>query len=197
MQPQQDATQRCRVWCKRNVKLDCEHSEALKEAQNKVWEYCRDYAKNPSRGRRMVIWGSNGCGKTHIARAIHTWATRCAMKLPLVAGDTMAGQLASSQFMFWPGIVDGFKNGEWYTVEESLKASMLVLDDIGAEHDPSGIGREKLYYILERRAQRWTVITTNFGPTEWEMKFERRIASRLLRNCQNIDLSQVPDYGTL
>jgi DNA replication protein DnaC len=92
--------------------------------------------------------------------------------------------------------VDAFKRDQWGVIDEACEQSLLVLDDIGAEHDPSGIGREKLYYILERRAQKWTVLTTNCPPLEWETKFESRIASRFLRNCISVDLSEVPDYGS-
>ena len=94
-------------------------------------------------------------------------------------------------------MIDGFKRGEWDVIEESVDLALLVLDDIGAEHDPSGIGKEKLYYLLERRECKFTVLTTNVPPSQWELKFERRIASRFLRNCTVIDLSDVPDYGTV
>lgn len=162
-----------------------------------VWTFCRDYAKSPRYGRRMVIWGPNGTGKTHSALAIHNWAGRCAMRLPLTRvqdgeHDTM---LATSQFLYWPRVVDGFKRGEWDVIEQAADQSLLVLDDLGAEHDPSGIAREKLAFILERRAHRWMVMTTNINPDFWEEKFERRISSRLLRNSEIVGLDQVHDYA--
>lgn len=111
-------------------------------------------------------------------------------------GKEETTSLATVQFMFWPGVVDRFKPPQldYETVEEALCQSLVIIDDMGAEHDPSGIGREKLFFMLERRAKQWTVMTTNVPPEQWETKFERRIASRFLRNCQAVDLSQVPDY---
>jgi hypothetical protein len=55
---------------------------------------------------------------------------------------------------------------------------------------------EKLYLILERRVAKWTVITTNVPPESWESKFERRIASRFLRNARHVSLADVPDYNS-
>lgn len=156
--------------------------------------------------------GPNGTGKSHCAKAIHGWAKQCATLFPFDPStdeDGFTYDLARSHYLFWPAVVDGFKSlrgftpdgsaivGRWEIIDLAASSSMLIIDDIGAEHDPSGIGREKLVYLLERREQRWTVITTNIPPEQWESKFERRIASRLLRNCQTIDLSDVPDFGAL
>jgi hypothetical protein len=33
-------------------------------------------------------------------------------------------------------------------------------------------------------------------PSQWEERFDRRVASRLNRNSRVVDLSQVPDYST-
>jgi DNA replication protein DnaC len=74
---------------------------------------------------------------------------------------------------------------------------MAIIDDIGAEHDPSGYGREQLYLILSRREFRWNIITTNLNPSGWHERIERRIASRLYRNADHLDMSNVPDFSTV
>lgn len=182
------------------LKIQHRGNRALQVLEFQVWQFCRDYAKSPGDGRRLILHGPNGTGKTHAARAIQSWAQKTALLLPLTNVQTEDGdsiQLASAQFLFWPKVVDKFKQGEWGIIDDAAEQSLVVIDDIGAEHDPSGIGREKLFYILERRATRWTVLTTNCPPDQWGTKFEHRIASRFLRNCTAIDLSGVEDFGTL
>lgn len=119
-----------------------------------------------------------------------------AINLPLVMGESGEIRLSDAMFFNWPRVVDRFKNGEWDIIEEMFECSLLVLDDLGAEHDPSRVSVQKLYQILERREYKWTLFTTNIGPTGWEHKFDRRIASRFLRNSRHVSLEDVPDYNT-
>lgn len=141
------------------------------------------------------MFGENGCGKSHIAKRVSYWANRVAMKLPLV--DASEGvRTAWSAYANWPEVVDGFKQDRWTVLDDLRECALLIIDDIGAEHDPSQIGVEKLYVMLSVREFKWNIITTNVHPGAWKEKFERRISSRLFRNAQHIDLSQVPDYST-
>lgn len=193
--PQQPSDARLRrSWLDKFIRLQTAGDPALERLESAIYEFCRGYAKIPGVGRRMLIYGDAGCGKTHTARAVHRWARKSSPALPLIAVEEHL-ERPSSTFLHWPTIVDGFKSGEWLIVEEAIESSLLVVDDIGAEHDPSRIGIEKLYRILEARASRWTLLTSNVGPDNWETKFERRIASRFLRNCDLVDLSEVMDWG--
>lgn len=146
-----------------------------------------------------MIYGENGAGKTRLSKLIVKWARGIAGRLPHVYDErTPQGNLSvpSVEWQSWPTIVDGFKQDEWGVLEDMQAASLLVLDDIGAEHDPSRCGVEKLYVMLNRREFRWNVLSTNVSPEHWAEKFERRISSRLFRNAEHIDLSGVPDYST-
>jgi DNA replication protein DnaC len=183
------------AWLDKWLRLN-PHHPLLARLQNEVWSFCANYAKRPSSGYRMIISGENGTGKSHSAKAIHNWASRLAMRIPLVISDDGEMRLADTMFVHWPTTVDRFKEGNWYLVQEMMPVSLLVIDDIGAEHDPSRAGMEKLYLILERRVAKWTVITTNVPPESWESKFERRIASRFLRNARHVSLADVPDYNS-
>lgn len=118
------------------------------------------------------------------------------MKLPLVPIGHECS-LIRTIYANWPDVVDGFKEGAWGIVDDLIESTVTIIDDIGAEHDPSRIGVEKLYRILTPRELKWNVFTTNSPPEEWEEKFERRIASRFFRNADHVDLSNVPDFGTL
>lgn len=179
-------------WLKKWLRMQVNHPQ-LQELEKEVYEFCSGYAKCPWRGYRLIIYGNNGVGKSHAARAIHSWANRMAINLPLVNAE-VGVRLATSAFYNWPSIVDRLKSGEWELLEEMKDLNLLVLDDIGAEHDPSKMGAEKLYLILERREFKWTVLTTNVGQLDWEYKFEKRIASRLFRNFRHVAVDEVPDF---
>ncbi len=161
-----------------------------------VYDYCAAYAKSPSRGHRLIVCGTNGTGKTHAGKAISRWAKRLAIELPLVDGDD-GPRLSQCRFVFWPDFCKRAKDGNWNAFEELKGIELLVLDDIGAEHDPSKWAAEQLYLILERREYRWTVITSNYGPEQWDKVFEKRIASRLMRNSKILSTENVPDYNAM
>lgn len=144
----------------------------------------------------MVIYGPNGVGKSHTAKAVSRWAKRTAIELPLVVGDDGSPKLSECHYVFWPSLCQQVKNDqEWSAFEDLIKCELLVLDDIGAEHDPSKWAAGQLYLILERREYRWTMITTNYGPDAWESKFDKRIASRFLRNSTLVSLEEAPDFN--
>jgi DNA replication protein DnaC len=142
-----------------------------------------------------VLIGENGSGKTHIARHVRAWASAVTLMLPPV--DAAVGvKMPDVCMVSWPAVVDGFKQREFSVMEDLLDCSLCILDDIGAEHDPSGFGKEQLCLLLSRREFRWTLITTNIQPGAWPTVFERRIASRLVRGAEHVDLSKVPDYAS-
>lgn len=148
----------------------------------------------------VVLYGTNGCGKTRIANAIKGAFNDRRMDLPEYRRNGTTERdadvvIPNCLFVHWPSAVDGIKKEQWIIFENCQCEYFVILDDIGAEHDPSGIGLEKLYLILNRREHMHTLITTNFSPADWETKFEKRIASRLMRNATHIDLSQVSDYN--
>jgi DNA replication protein DnaC len=180
-----------RRWLDKWLRLNSQHSHQLKALENSVYQFCAEFSKHPKRGRRLVIYGNNGAGKSHTLRAIHRWANALSINLPLVMGKDGEYRLSDSMFLHWPATVNRLKEGEYWIIEEAMSV------DVGAEHDPSKSGCEKLYLLLERREFMWTVITTNAIPEAWEEKFERRISSRLIRNSELINVENVPDYNSL
>lgn len=169
----------------------------IPEAENRIYDFCRDWFKKPGRGRTIVLYGNNGCGKTHIARAVKRWVwAMSSLDRPPCCYDADGNvALATCEMVNWPFIVDCMHKAQWDVVEELYDVSMLVVDDIGAEHDPSKVGSEKLYLLTNRREFKWNIFTTNLAPSRWESAFDRRIASRLYRNAEHVDLSQVPDFS--
>jgi DNA replication protein DnaC len=177
------------------VKLKPVHPQVV-ALENAVYDFCTAYAKHPREGYRLIIHGENGAGKSHAAKAINAWAKRMAMWLPWVVNENASLGLATSGYYSWPQLMNEMKSGAWDNLDELYEKNLVVLDDVGADHDPSKIGVEKLYLLLERRSKKWTVITTNIRPDAWEEKFERRIASRFARNSKMVALDEVQDYST-
>lgn len=179
-------------WLEKRLSLELHHP-SLNALQEAVWAFCCGFASNPSKGRKLVVYGNNGTGKSKCAKAVRRWVRDRAIELPLVAGEYGAS-LAECALVNWAERVNAFKSGDW-DIEDLINCPMLILDDIGAEHDPSKCGAEKLYMILERREWKWTMITTNVITESWEARFERRISDRLLRNSVIVDLTKVPSYS--
>lgn len=100
-----------------------------------------------------------------------------------------------SKSWYWPHLLDVFKEGGWDALDEMMETTVLILDDIGAAHDPSKVGVDKLGQLLTRRERMWNFVTTNIAPEKWETVFDRRVASRLFRNAEIVDLSGVPDFA--
>lgn len=159
-----------------------------------IWSFCHGIAADPRRGKRILIYGNNGCGKSRSLRAVKTWIKDRAIDLPLVMGEE-GSCLVDCVFVHWPSAAKRFKGGDW-EIDDMLNATVLILDDIGAELDTAAKAvANQLYLILERREFRWTLISTNFPPDQWEEQWGRRIADRLFRNCEHFDVSKIPSYS--
>jgi len=154
-----------------------------------------NFAKRPSHGSLLVLYGNNGAGKTHCAKAVYRWANRVSGNLPLVACEEGHFKRPDAMFAHWPTFMDGMKGGDWDLVRDAEEATLLILDEIGGGYDPSLMGTDKLCRILSTRQTMFTIITTNLVPDAWEKALDRRIASRLFRNATHVDLTEVPDYS--
>lgn len=149
---------------------------------------------NPLGGRLLLLHGENGTGKTHCARAVRRWVNHVGPSKQFMRRENHVESL-SALYWHFPDFVDTLKAGGWDVVEDLFTAPVVILDEIGGEHDPSRIGVDKLCQVLSRREKMWTVITTNILTAHWEEKFDRRIASRFYRNSVTVNLEDVPDYN--
>lgn len=187
-----------RQWLEKHLNLKTSHHPKLKELEQEIWWFWYDLTKslpaNIVRGRLLVIYGENGTGKTHCAKAVYNWARNSNLQYVEIPNrvDLLS---AHSEFWSWPELLDEFKNGGWDIVQDLNKCALLILDELGGGHDPSGVGTDKLCQVLSRRENKWTILTTNILPAAWEEKFDRRIASRFFRNSIIVDLTGVPDFS--
>ena len=133
----------------------------------RAFDRCKEFAETPDHW--LLLGGTYGCGKTHLAAAI---ANHC-----ITAGKAVL-------FLNTPDLLDVLRAGFAPDADNSYSnrfaeisnAPILILDDLGTE-SPTAWAVEKLYQILNYRynAKLPTVITTNR-----ELKdIEPRVSSRL------------------
>lgn len=144
-----------------------------------------DYAQSP-RGW-LVLQGSYGTGKTHLAAAIGNYR--------LSKGDMVL-------FITTPDLLDHLrasyspKSEATYdeTFDRLRDAQMLILDDLGAEN-PSEWANEKLFQLLNYRYVNRlpTIVTTNVPLDDLDPRVRSRLADENVMRAANL---QVPDYRT-
>ena len=138
-----------------------------------------DYAENPEGW--LALTGPSGCGKTHLAAAV---------------ANSLIDRGQTVLFVFVPDLLDHLRGA--YSPDSPISyddlfqqvkdASLLVLDDLGAQSGTPW-AREKLLQIFNHRFnERMATVVTVRGPLE---RLEEGIRSRL----QNPDLSDVVPVG--
>lgn len=142
----------------------------------------------------LVLVGDPNCAKTHTARALYRFC-RAAGIAAYEKRGMPAVSVPSPRFMRWPELFHGNPSWADAALEDAFSADPLFIDDIGAEHDPSRIGVSFLCQILSRREWEHTLVTTNIQPEAWTERFDARVADRLMRYSNVIDLTGVESYA--
>ncbi|MGC8780354.1 MAG: ATP-binding protein [Anaerolineae bacterium] len=148
-----------------------------------AFERSRAFAQNPTGW--LVLMGSYGCGKTHLAAAIANYRVALGHAVLFVVVPDLLDYLRAS---YAPASAANLDE----RIEEIRAAPLLILDDLGA-HNSTPWAQEKLFQILNYRynCRLPTVITSNQRLED----LDPRITSRLV----DPDLSQVyeilaPDF---
>lgn len=133
----------------------------------RAFDRSKAFAENPENW--LLLGGTYGCGKTHLAAAIANHCIAAGRAVLFLNTPDLLDRLRAG---FAPGADDSYAD----RFAEICNAPILILDDLGTE-SPTAWAVEKLYQILNYRynAKLPTVITTNR-----EIKdIEPRVASRL------------------
>lgn len=171
----------------------------LKSVCVRVKRWCSRCYANERGMRGLVICGPAGCGKTHLAsRALRFM--RLAGVHAMHDRSTGWGQGGPDDFpathsVSWDEIaLEGPENPAWRDVVES---AVVLIDDIGAEVDryKTGAPTSNLRNLIERRIGKWTVFTTNIMPSEWHERWDSRVADRLLRDSEVIQMDGVESFA--
>lgn len=135
----------------------------------------------------LLLEGTYGCGKTHLAAAIGNFRLQRGETVLFITVPDLLDHLRAS---FQPLAESSYDE----TFERIRNASLLILDDLGAENN-SAWAREKLFQLFNHRYTRRlpTVITTNNDLNA----LDGRIRSRLLDgSIVRRWMINVPDYRT-
>jgi len=133
----------------------------------------------------LILTGSYGCGKTHLAAAITNECLARGVPALFVVVPDLLDYLRAS---FAPTSQIGYSQ----RFEDVRNAAILVLDDFGTQN-ATPWAQEKLYQILNHRynAQLPTVITTNNDWEEIDVRIRSRMADQQISTIMKI---QAPDY---
>jgi DNA replication protein DnaC len=126
------------------------------------------YAEQPEDW--LVIEGSHGCGKTHLAAAIANYR--------LAQGDRPLFLVVPDLLDFLRYAMDRDSRTSFFEVFERVRnAPILILDDLGAQSDVSWV-RDRLFQLVNHRyaARLPTVFTISRDSME---RLEERILARL------------------
>jgi len=139
-----------------------------RKSVNEAFRKCNEYAKEPDAPMGwLLLVGTFGCGKTHLAAAIANFmAERKHVQTLFVTVPALLDQLRNTY---------DTKEQTFTDLMEQIQAvQLLVLDDFGAEQ-PTDWAKEKLFQILNRRyiSAAPTVITSNLAQQKMENLYPR------------------------
>lgn len=182
----------CRtLWQQKWLKLDAT-APGVQLMADKCQEFAFRWFLHQDGAHKLVLAGDTGRGKTHCAKAIARWSD--AVRMPAWEHGHWKAGPPSTLYAPWAEIVDTFKEGEYQAMQDLCSVSLLIIDDLGAEHDPSRNAVSKLCQVLNRREKLYTLVTTNILPEHWSKRFDIRVADRLVRDSEIVELRQTPSY---
>ena len=128
-----------------------------------VTEFLARYQQSPQQAQGLYITGPYGVGKTYLLGALANYlVTQLQVSVSLIHYPTLAVEMR-----------EAISKGTTQTLLNELKqVDVLMLDDIGAENDPSGWVRDDvLAILLEYRMKENlpTFFTSNFNLNELEV----------------------------
>ena len=156
------------------------------DKNQKAYDMCYAYAENFAgatfnNGKNsLMLFGSYGTGKTHLAAAIANYVIDV-FGMPVMF-DTWVGHLNELKAEF-----DG---GKKEYADKMKSVPLLIIDDFGKEK-PTEWNKEVLFDVINARYERYlpVIITTNLTWNEVEKHIDDAVQSRLIEICDSIQMS--------
>jgi len=162
-------------------------SEARQEVSNLMAEVL-----SASAPRWLSLCGHSGTGKTMLAKLFGEFMRE---RGQFYVNHRTGAQLVR-QWSWWgeDELMQELRGRNFDLVNRLSAQWLLVIDDLGFSHDRSGYATSALGEILNRRSNRWTLITSNLGAEQWAQR-DPRIASRLIRDRNVLVRFDCKDYA--
>lgn len=175
-----DGDSRDQAQLSRMVEMTARFMKALKAGQSPRW---------------LSFLGTSGSGKTHLARKVWSWFKGSSFFQPEVNPETKEIFYPGS-WIFWPNMASELLNNSGYgRLEDLSNEKLIVLDEIGADRDPSGHIRDCLSRLLTARIGKWTILTSNKTLGDIERDIDARISSRIIRDENLVVDVNISDYA--
>lgn len=150
--------------------------------------FVRAFAERQAAGEGLLFTGPFGSGKTRLAAAVLNEVQERYQEG--VRGEVVPELLQRLRTTYDPQSADS----EDRVLQPLLRASLLLLDDIGAERVSEWV-QERLFLVIDHRYRRRlpTLFTTNLHPEDLEERLGGRIVSRIVGMARLVRLSS-EDY---
>lgn len=158
---------------------------------DKIKSICMDIINNP---RDLILSGSAGSGKTHLAVAIlREWVRQQRIKVNFIEGNGIFITVPDLLLQIRQVFNDRSDKSEAEIVNKYSKVDYLLLDDLGAEKSTEW-SITTLYTIIDQRYRQElpTIVTTNLTIDQIGQQISERIASRL--SSGKVIKINAPDY---
>jgi len=161
------------------------YKASLKALQKDIREYVENYSLNHAKG--LYIYGSTGCGKTHLAVGI--------LKALIERGINgvfynVVDLLDAIRATYDPQSGPNPKS----ILIQQLQRQVFVLDDFGVQKATTWVA-DRLYALINRRYQdcKTLIITSNIRMPDLMMRVDSTLASRIIDMCKEIEI-QADDF---
>lgn len=168
---------------------------------NNAFIICEDYADRfkeiKGKGIGLLIYGSYGAGKTHLAAAVTHSLIKQNQKVIFGTLISLLGKIKASYNDEYT------KENENTIINKYLNCDLLVIDDLGKEKTTDWM-MEKLYYIINSRYEglKPIIITSNYSDIKLMERLTvngnsgnaEAIVSRLAEICQGVDMNKCKDH---
>jgi DNA replication protein DnaC len=141
----------------------------------------------------LTFLGTSGAGKTYLARKIWNWYRSSSLFRASIKDDEIC---YPGSWVAWPKLAgDLLNNSGYWQIDELQREKLVVLDEIGADRDPSGHVRDCLARVLSSRVGQWTVITSNKTLGDIQRDIDTRVSSRIIRDENVVVDVELVDYA--
>jgi DNA replication protein DnaC len=158
-----------------------DHYEIKSPEQRRIYNVCKDYAENflghRDTGRSLILVGSWGTGKTHLACAIANYIMVELRQTALYMSTSQAMRLIKSTYSQAATITTD------QAIQQLVKPDLLILDEVGRQHG-SQAEKHLLLEIIDARYQqnKATILASNVSLDELSAYVTPQGVDRLCEN---------------